>query len=55
MAHDPQVYKDPWLFNPDRFLPKESQAVDIDPRKYVFGFGRRFVSRLVSCMFLFDK
>lgn len=38
MSRDPRNYKDPELFNPDRFL---SEDPELDPRKYVFGFGRR--------------
>ncbi|TDZ14126.1 Multifunctional cytochrome P450 monooxygenase [Colletotrichum orbiculare MAFF 240422] len=41
-AHDPEVYKDPMEFRPERFLegPK-GRKPEPDPRKYVFGFGRR--------------
>lgn len=28
------------VFNPDRFLPKEGPP-QLDPRKIVFGYGRR--------------
>lgn len=44
--HDEEIYPDSNTFNPDRFLTE----VDADterkrnPRNYVFGFGRRFVS-----------
>jgi cytochrome P450 len=38
MAHDPQVYPDPFKFNPERFLGPEPQQ---DPRDIFFGFGRR--------------
>ena len=39
MTHDPQVYPDPFKFNPERFLgPKPQQ----DPRDISFGFGRRY-------------
>ncbi|KAL6787324.1 cytochrome P450 [Trichoderma sp. SZMC 28012] len=36
--HDPDVYKDPMMFNPERFV---SPACEPDPQLYVFGFGRR--------------
>jgi cytochrome P450 len=38
MCQDPEVYPDPSLFNPERYLCSEPQQ---DPRKIVFGFGRR--------------
>lgn len=38
MTHDPDVYPDPMIFRPERFLG-ESPAPD--PRALVFGFGRR--------------
>ncbi|KAK1216462.1 hypothetical protein PQX77_020931 [Marasmius sp. AFHP31] len=41
MAHDPNVYKDPFTFNPDRFLATPDHVPEKDPRDLVFGFGRR--------------
>jgi len=38
MMHDPKVYSDPMTFNPARFL---GPAMEPDPRKVCFGFGRR--------------
>ncbi|CAE6479786.1 unnamed protein product [Rhizoctonia solani] len=36
--HDPKYYSSPHTFTPDRYL---KPIPDPDPRKYVFGFGRR--------------
>ncbi|PYH85331.1 cytochrome P450 [Aspergillus uvarum CBS 121591] len=39
--HDPSTYHDPMTFMPERFLFLEGQSPELDPRKMVFGFGRR--------------
>ncbi|KZT28680.1 cytochrome P450 [Neolentinus lepideus HHB14362 ss-1] len=36
--HDPDVYQDPFVFNPDRFVGASPER---DPTDFVFGFGRR--------------
>ncbi|USP76716.1 hypothetical protein yc1106_03990 [Curvularia clavata] len=36
--HDPSVYRDPFVFRPERFLGKDAEQ---DPRVHVFGYGRR--------------
>ncbi|KAJ7272073.1 cytochrome P450 [Mycena haematopus] len=41
MAHDPEVYADPWVFNPSRFIASNGHTPEPDPRDLVFGFGRR--------------
>ncbi|TFK31795.1 cytochrome P450 [Crucibulum laeve] len=41
MTHDEDEYPDPYLFNPDRFLAKEGERQQKDPRGLVYGFGRR--------------
>lgn len=40
-THDPEIYKEPMTFNPDRFLGTEDTLPESDPRRFVFGFGRR--------------
>ncbi|KAF8825423.1 hypothetical protein HHX47_DHR7000090 [Lentinula edodes] len=37
MTHDPEVYKNPMEFNPERFL---GESPEQDPKDMVFGFGR---------------
>ncbi|PFH47843.1 hypothetical protein AMATHDRAFT_151131 [Amanita thiersii Skay4041] len=41
ITHDEEVYHDPYTFDPTRFLPPSSPNSEMDPRKFVFGFGRR--------------
>jgi len=36
--HDPNIYKEPMEFNPDRFMGLNPEQ---DPKDYCFGFGRR--------------
>lgn len=38
MLHDPEVYPEPFVFDPERHLGSKPQR---DPRKICFGFGRR--------------
>ncbi|KAJ7092872.1 cytochrome P450 [Mycena belliarum] len=48
MAHDPRVYPNPMLFNPERFLAKDGKKNELDPREIVFGFGRRKIGRALA-------
>ncbi|EPT05737.1 hypothetical protein FOMPIDRAFT_1045040 [Fomitopsis schrenkii] len=42
MSRDPEVYPEPDVFKPERFLSQNGAVSDLhDPRKFVFGFGRR--------------
>ncbi|KAF9881452.1 cytochrome p450 oxidoreductase [Colletotrichum karsti] len=40
-THDPETYHDPEEFRPERHLESENHQPETDPRKFVFGFGRR--------------
>lgn len=43
ILHDPVVYPDPMVFNPERYF-SSSGVLDFsanDPEKYAFGYGRR--------------
>ncbi|PPR01296.1 hypothetical protein CVT24_006371 [Panaeolus cyanescens] len=42
MTHNEQMYPEPFRFNPDRFIGlDEETAKEIDPKNFIFGFGRR--------------
>jgi len=43
MLHDENVYPDPFVFKPERFLTKDGKIDNTtrDPRHACFGFGRR--------------
>ncbi|KAI0723015.1 cytochrome P450 [Earliella scabrosa] len=41
ILHDPQAYRDPMTFNPDRYIATPEREAERDPRDFAFGFGRR--------------
>jgi cytochrome P450 len=41
MAYDERTYKDPSIFNPDRFIPREEGGAGEPFAQGPFGFGRR--------------
>ncbi|KIY71792.1 OrdA protein [Cylindrobasidium torrendii FP15055 ss-10] len=41
MLHNPEVYPDPLVFDPTRFIASPGKEVQRDPRHACFGFGRR--------------
>jgi cytochrome P450 len=42
MTRDEQMYPEPELFNPERFMNEDGTEADpADPMDLVFGFGRR--------------
>ncbi|KAF7371336.1 Cytochrome P450 [Mycena sanguinolenta] len=41
MTHDPEIYANPMVFDPTRFLEMNGKAAELDPTRISFGFGRR--------------
>ena len=41
MTHDPRVYTNPMVFDPERFIAKAGKEPEMHPSNLVFGFGRR--------------
>jgi cytochrome P450 len=52
ITRDASVYPEPDAFNPERFEIQDRKPTPLDPREYVFGFGRRYViSSGFGCLF----
>jgi cytochrome P450 len=44
MTRDERMYPEPELFNPDRFMIQDKTEANLmDPKDFIFGFGRRQV------------
>ncbi|KAJ7004654.1 cytochrome P450 78A4-like [Populus alba x Populus x berolinensis] len=41
ITHDPSIWRDPWVFNPDRFIEEDVLIMGSDLRLAPFGAGRR--------------
>jgi len=41
LTHDPKVYHNPFVFNPDRYIDTDAGPAEPDPRSICFGYGRR--------------
>ena len=41
MLWNPRRYRCPERFDPDGYLPQDDTIPETDPRKMIFGFGRR--------------
>ncbi|EPS93495.1 hypothetical protein FOMPIDRAFT_1039072 [Fomitopsis schrenkii] len=41
ILHDPAIYPDPYVFDPERYLQKSDDGLNLDPRDFAFGYGRR--------------
>lgn len=45
MGRHAETYPDAAVFRPERFEEMNTQKASLaDPRKYIFGFGRRYVT-----------
>ncbi|QRV91293.1 cytochrome P450 family protein [Ceratobasidium sp. AG-Ba] len=42
MLSNPEVYHDPEVFRPERFLGHDGRLPEPDPERFIFGFGKRF-------------
>ena len=50
MLHDENMYPDPFVFRPERFLASDKNSQEPDPANTgAFGFGRRYVVIVSLC------
>jgi len=49
MHRDPDVYSNPYEFNPDRYIPKSGGGLGEAFPVGNFGFGRRYVLFKIYC------
>lgn len=43
MTRDSELYHQPDVFNPERFIVTANREAELDPTTFAFGFGRRYV------------
>lgn len=56
MLRDESLYPDASTFKPERFMGADPDRKKMmDPRNYIFGFGRRWVSRLQCQLYPFSN
>ena len=42
------MYPNPSVFDPERFMARPGIEPQVDPKKWIFGFGRRVSARLYA-------
>lgn len=47
LTHDLEIYHDPAIFKPERFLGIDGREPEADPHNIVFRFGRRICAGLI--------